>query len=129
MPLQPQSNENNIISTPFTLTENLVHNTHFCDHLQPDVSVFKDIQVEECPMIPKVEDSDAQSPLFCLIEKNLENEILNSSAENSCGADSGEESDNCSIKGIDLSDVGTKIWDRKRLRIFENITTKTELKI
>ena len=37
----------------------------------------------------------------------------------------GEESDNGSLTlGIDLSDVGTKILDRKRLRIFENITVK-----
>jgi hypothetical protein len=37
----------------------------------------------------------------------------------------GDESDNGSLNlGVDLSDVGTKILDRKRLRIFENITVK-----
>jgi len=70
-------------------------------------------------------DLNLAGPSFSFVEQHIENEILNSSTDNSSyhgDASGGEESDNGPMQGIDLSDVGTKILDRKRLRIFENIT-------
>ena len=107
-----------------------------------DKNLFKNIQVEtldqEClppmrePITESTSDLNLAGPSFSFVERNIENEILNSSTDNSSQhgeASGGEESDNGLVLGIDLSDVGTKILDRKRLRIFENITLNIQMNV
>ena len=101
-----------------------------------DQNIFKNIQIQNLDhqdlIQPPKDDLSLAGPSFSCIERNIENEILNSSTDNSSHMDevsAEEESDNGSLSlGIDLSDVGTKILDRKRLRIFENITVKNTSK-